>query len=391
MFVALVPHDNCMEYNMSAFAWNKLFRHGFPVGKARVRSAIGLEIAQQSLNMVQLEQDIASNIRVCDWKSKPLSMPRHELVYDAATLKSYIQDILPGSSFKGRDVNAMLPASELKIMSVNYVLERNNSTDNAIATILAERLEHNLDHYVIDYLPVRQCDEAKKGLAVVAVAEREKVLAYLECLHNAGLNVKVMDIGPAAIKRLVTAMHKPSDGETVMVINFGMKYSYLSIISGRRLLFDEEISFGEDLLVKQIADKLDLPHELAREQVRQCGIGRGESTELDQQQHEVADTLLQILKPQFRQLVDSLKRALVYAVAETRGEPISQIYLVGSIARWRGTAAELNRLMDLPVNILPDPLIKYGAKLGGDKEELSTHPELALATGLALRDLDCHA
>jgi len=374
---------------MNASVWEKIKLSRDSDTKNVVRSCIGLELAQQSLNMVQLEQNEAGKIRVSDWVSVPFLQPREEVIFNKKEFKLLVKSVKEFAQFRGKKINAMMPSSELKILSVNFETKEGQDSNHAIANIVADRVEGSLSDYVIDYLPVRRAEKHGKGLAVVAIAKLRNVTAYLDSLHGAGLEVMSMDIGPAAIKRLVTAIDGTQVGETVLVINFGTALSYLSIISGRRLLFDEELKFGENELVDEIASALDMEVEVAREQVRLCGLGSFGQSGLNDSKREVADTLLQILRPSFKKLADSLKRALVYAVAETRGEPISQIYLVGSVARWRGVADVLTGLMNLPVTILPDPIARFGDKFDEELPVIGRgHPEMALATGLALRDLD---
>ncbi len=374
---------------MKAIAWNKLLPGTASDARGVVRSNIGLEVSLHNLNLVQLAQNPAGKIRVHGWASLPLVYDREELIYNPKAFKTVSKQIKQHAAFSGKKINAMLPASELKIMSVNYETKEGQDASLAIARIIADRVDGPLSDFVIDYLPVRQSEKFGKGLAVVAIAKQQKVIAYLDSLAAAGFEVAALDIGPAAIKRLVTALSGPRVGETVLVINFGSNLSYLSIISGRRLLFDEEIRFGEEQLVSEIASALDMDSNLAREQVRRCGLGSHNQPDLNPTLSDVADTLLQILRPSFRTLADSLKRALVYSVAETRGEPISQIYLLGSVARWAGAADVLTALMNLPVSVLPDPIAAFGASFEeGELNIQHSHPDMALATGLALRDLD---
>ena len=373
---------------MSAIGWKTLFKKAGPFNATAQRSAIGLELGLQSLNMVQLDQDSTGQIAIYDWASIPFSANRDDILDSSVNFNALLKQARERASFSGKKINAMMPASELKIMSVNYTVDPGQSVDMAIASIIADRLDGDLADYVIDYLPVRSNEETNKGLAVVAVAKYDRVLRFLDRLGQAGLNVQALDIGPAAIKRLVTAIHKPKQGETVLVINFGMTKSYLSIISGRRLLFDESVDFGERYLIEGVSSTLDIPQNIAKTQIQNLGLGKDVTCSLNANEQDVADTVLQILKPSFKSLADSLKRALVYAVAETRGEPISQIYIVGGIARWRGVEQVLSRLLDLPVSVLSDPLIRFGKTASRQEDHLCiAHPELALATGLALRDL----
>lgn len=356
-------------------------------GGAPVRTAIGCELSLHSLNMVQLGRDKANQIRLHEWASLPFNQERSALLNDASELKALFREMMQQTRFSGNAVNAMLPASELKILSVNYELKEGDNLDKVVTDIVSERMESDLSEFVVDYLPVRRREKYGRGLAVVAVAQQQKVTHFLDTLYSAGLEVQSLDIGPAAIKRLVSTIQGTNYGETVLVVNFGIENSYLSIISGRRLLFDEQISFGEERLLAQIAEALDLNPEQVAKQILKCGIGARTSGMVDENKREISDALAQILRPSFRMLADNLQRAMAYAVAETRGEPIAQIYLVGGVARWRGASELLEHLLELPVRVLPDPLTCFGTGSDGERFETSVgRPELALATGLALRD-----
>ena len=78
---------------------------------------------------------------------------------------------------------------------------------------------------------------------------------------------------------------------------------------------------------------------------------------------------------------------LVYTASQTHGEPISRIYLIGSLARWQGMDSLLNSLVKLPVETIPDPLKIFGSDTTPDIERLP-QPEIAVAMGLALNGFE---
>ena len=105
----------------------------------------------------------------------------------------------------------------------------------------------------------------------------------------------------------------------------------------------------------------------------------------------VLSTLSEILKPQFMKLVEEIKRAFLYAASETRGRGVNQVYLLGSIARWPGSEQMLSQLSGTNVTKIPDPLALFPST-AHDKTGKAGHfaPELAVATGLALRGMTVH-
>lgn len=355
--------------------------------------AIGVEPSLRSLNFVQLASRPNGEPGINAWASVPYLGDREACIYAAKNLQRVVKQAFSKNNFHGRRVNTVLPASDLKIMSVSYQLQAGQSEVQAIAQRVSERVEGVLQDYVVDYLPVRQQENKEKSTAIVAIARRERVIAYLECLRKAGLKVDCLEIGPASIKRLVAEMHKPQEGETVLVINFGQRRSYLSIISGRRLLFDEQIAFGEALLLEKLEQVLGLSDQLSKTQIMQHGLGDDDGDNkvyCDTVDPEIPGTILQVLKPSFMQLSESVRRALVYAVSETRGDPVTTIFLLGSVARWRGANKVVSDLLGIPVQVITDPLIRFRAS--GDTAQAfgENHPEFAVATGLALRGLSAH-
>jgi type IV pilus assembly protein PilM len=358
------------------------------VPQGRIGS-IGLEFAREKIHMVQLERASAGHIKVRASTSLAYPGSREALLGSSSTLRSLLRPALRSNPFHGNRIVAALPLPEVRIMSVSYQLSGTQSDEQAILKPISERFKGNLADYVIDYIPVRVGRKEEERLAVVAVAKRDTVIAYLELLRRAALRVEALEIGPVAIQRLVSTFSEMEEHQNVLAINFGHELSYMTMISGRRLLFDQQIDFGEKGLIDQLAETLEMDTEAARGLVYQYGLWsqtkqRSGSAEISN--NDVTDSLMEIVKPGFLALVEEIKRALIYAASETRGEPVKKVYLLGSIARWRGADRLLNDLLDIPVMNITDPLSVLDQ--GGVPESMpsdSLAPEIAVATGLALR------
>lgn len=276
-------------------------------------------------------------------------------------------------------------------MPVSYQLAEGASDDAAVLDALVHRLDGDVQDYVIDYLPVRAEEGIGERMAIVAVAQRERVIRYLELLRRSGLDVRHLEIGPAAIRRLVGALGAQGEHRNVLAVNFGRESSFLTIISGTRLLFDQEIAIGENSLLELVAATLDMAVGAARRLVTMNSLdpwiknARGLPAGVDR---EASLTLQEIVKPAFLKLTEEINRILIYAASQTRGEPVSRIYLLGSLARWRGLDAYLNSLVRLDVHTIPDPLQVFCRTARTPALPGSTAlPEIAVATGLALNGM----
>lgn len=374
------------EYNMSVLA-NRLIKTAWRSNSTRI-GAIGLDLSLTELHLVQLEASTDGRISLHATASVPYPESRDTLLASPKLLRSLIRQAMKVDRFQGKQIVTTLPAGDTRIIPVSYHVEEGKSDATVLLNLLSERIDGELGDYVIDYMPVRSDESAADRLAIVALAKREAVLGYLEVLRKAGLETRRLEIGPAAIRRLVGAMSPEGRHENVVAINFGRQATYITVVSGNRLLFDQEVRFGESGLLEKIAAELDMPVDSVRALVDSNNIAPGPvPVNAGAGEIDVAGTLQEIIKPMLQGLTEEINRVMVYTASQTHGEAVSRIYLMGSLARWRGMDDLLNSLVKLPVETIPDPLKSFGRQ---DKPSGTRHarPEIAVATGLALGGFD---
>lgn len=280
-------------------------------------------------------------------------------------------------SFLGRRVVSCLPGSQTRIFPVSVRVKSKQDRNSALVAAVAERVEGPLSDYSMDVMPVRREVDADEFKGVVALAKREDVQIYLDMLCSAGLQPVRLEIGPLAIRRLVGFLAHTEGPENVIAINFGRDAAYISVISGRRLLLDQSIEFGEQRLLDRVARALDLTTGQLRSAIDRHGLypEDGAATEM-------AATVRQIIQPVLLELVEEINRTLIYIASQTRGEHVRRVYLFGSIARWGGVDRLLQTLIHMDVELITDPLSKFD---GGAAN--SAGPEVAVAAGLALSEM----
>ena len=76
------------------------------------------------------------------------------------------------------------------------------------------------------------------------------------------------------MRRIVSALYTGKAADNVMMINTYQDESYLTVISGRRLLFNQSVPFGETMLLNNIASELDITTESAHALIIDHGLGR---------------------------------------------------------------------------------------------------------------------
>lgn len=337
-------------------------------------TSIGFDLASERLNLAQ----VAPHGKAWRWRAAAaIDYPhgRTELLRDPAAFRALVQDALRSHGFRGRQVVSVLPPDDLQVISIDYSTPNGQDDTATLLRTLRERFKGGLDDAVVDILPIRRPPESNLRSAVVAVAQRDKVIAHLDLLTSAGLEPQAVDIGPAALARLARAVVTGDPKANLLLINFGLEHTYLSLLWGRRLMFDRSLAFGEKRLATTLSRNLDLPLERALDLLRRHGLhNRGD---------EIGATITELLQPDFQQLAHEVNRVLIYFASQTHGGAVDGIYLAGSIARHPGAAEHIGRLLTMPVHIL-NPW-----KLPGSNPDDVIEPPagMAVAAGLALREL----
>lgn len=351
---------------------------------------VGLDFASNKINLVQF--GILSNgaIALKECCSIPYTNTREELLASPKELRVIIRKAFNQYNFSTKKIVSSIPSQDVRIISVNYNKPKSINDESPIVNAIRDRIEDDLSQYVIDYVPIRSRDKDSEQIAIVALVKTEVVLSYLEAFRHVGLQVEALEVRPAAINRFIYSCLEKNDFNNVLAINFGETNSFLTITSGRRLLFDQQIDFGSKKILKDIADTLDVPIETAIDLIEKHGFDES-NTELKPKlvfPENFAKTLLEICEPRLNKLIDEVNRALLFSTSENHGKSISSIYLLGSLAFWQGVDRYVENRVEINTKTIDHPLAQFEDPLEVvAKEGIHSKPDVAIAAGHALRDL----
>jgi len=351
---------------------------------------IGLDISANQIHMCQIRPLENGLFSIVAKETIAFSGSRDALLAEPKKLKRLIGPVLKKKNFKGKRVAALMPWEQAKIILLTYK-SNVSDVDGEVVKMLSKRIEGSIDDYVVDYVPVRSNPSDEEHMVVATVAKREAVDSMLHALISCGLEVDSLDIAPTALRRIVSALYTGHAADNVLMINTYGDESYLTVISGRRLLFNQVVPFGETMLLDDIARELDISVESARALITDHGLARqplalaiGAEAESD-----ISATLLEIVKPCFLDLINEINRVLVFTASETHGVPVSRICLLGCIAQWPGAQQVLLSLLDFDA---PDGQTEFNHVFQDENEDTripweGLFSEISIAMGLALRGL----
>ncbi len=298
-----------------------------------------------------------------------------------------MKELLRAAPFRGRRVVTVLPGAGAKLMVLSYELSEGADEGQHVLGLVQERIEEPIAQCVVDFRPIRM-DTERGGprSALVAVARQEEVVAHLERLRAAGLEVEALDITPLAIHRLVAWLSREDLSSHSLVLHCGERHTHLVGLAGRRLVLYRDVEFGEATVVEALGKALDLGFDEARAVLERYGVWPDESGTRAHddaaQALEIQETVREILKPTASTLAAEVERAGVYTASQWRGARLDRVCLLGAFARWPGSDQLLESLVSIPTQNL-DPLDQLS---GG--EATTPAADCAIATGLALRGME---
>ena len=355
---------------------------------------IGFDLGMEKLNMVQVEF-IAGKPVISSASSDYCNSDYATLLEQPELLKNLVKSSFKKNGFKGRKVVASVPTSLLKILFLNFQCKPHEVESQVLLKALEIRTRDILSDYVIDYIPINpHGSEQVNRMALVAMAKQDDVENYLDLLASCGLTVEALEIGPLAIKRLVSSFTTAKDIQKVLVINFGIKKSYLTVVWHNELLLDREIDFGMDTILQAIAKAFDTTTQTALEILHSYGLAEHENDldgltfddlTFDEDEASIKNVLIDILSPSFMSLAEEIKDVLIYVASETRGGAVELIYLMGSLTRVAEVDQIIDQLISIPVQTI-NPF--YGLEVDNKTlhdDDLGPLAGIAVATGLSMR------
>lgn len=357
---------------------------------------IGFDLGTEKLNMVQVDFSSAKPI-IISASSDYHNSRYEELLAQPERLQTLVKAVFKKTAFKGREVVATVPGNLLKLLFINFTCKAHEDEADALLNALQNRIHDKLTGYVIDYLPVNpHLSEQINRMALVAMAKKDEVENYLDLLDSCGLKVAALEIGPVAIKRLISAISSDNDSEKVLIINFGTQKSYLTVLWNQELLLDRELEFGMDNILSAIARAFDVSPKTALEVLHQYGVSdpNNEITESasvfyddenDNDDDSIRQVLIDILKSSLITLSNEIRDVLVHVASETRGGAVEQIYIMGSLARVTHIDNLIDGLVAIPVKTI-NPFYGLPYEQTAHPEDIGPVAGIAVATGLSLRD-----
>jgi type IV pilus assembly protein PilM len=301
----------------------------------------------------------------------------------AAALKTlFRKNKLPQTCVRLGIANNRIGVRTFEIVGV----EDDGQLANAVRFRAQEALPIPLDEAVLDYRILEDRvgeDGVRVCRVLLVVAHRELVERYVAACRKAGLKLIGIDLEAFALLRAVAdPASPPADDAAVVCIAIGHDRSTLAVSDGRVCEFTRVLAWGGSDLDVALARTLDLTPGAAEPVKRELVLGEGGGAAgLDAPDADAARAaLVNELRSFARELVGSLR----FYQEQPNSLGIAEILMTGGSSAAAGLAAELERLIGIPVRVA-DPLarVRVPRKVQAENSSVGS---LAVAVGLGIED-----
>ena len=258
--------------------------------------------------------------------------------------------------------------------------------ENSIRFHAQETLPIPVSDAIIDHVVLGPGTDAGLEPTVrilLVFAHRELVDRHVQACRRAGLKLEGIDFEAFALLRALGAPRPPEIEPTqaVVAVAIGQERTIFAVSDGRICDFTRVLEWGGGSLDVSIARALNLTPSQA--EPLKLALSLDSDAAPSQLTPEQAETARAAIRTELQSLSRELVSSLQFYQARSGSLDIGEIMLSGGGAQLAGLAAELERLVGVPV-VTGDPFarVEVGRKVG----HLAEPGSLAVAIGLGIED-----
>lgn len=348
---------------------------------------VGLDISSDSIKVAAVNitraEPVLTNLGMI---LLPEGVIKEGEVEDPATLSGLLRDLWRQAGIRKRRVTLGIANQKVIVRPMDLPYMPDEELESAVRYQVQEFIPIPIDEAVVDFEVVDEYmtgEEERMQTILLAAAHREMIQSFLDALSGAGLapdaiEVKAFAMARSLIKRefafLEGEAEAPERAQTACLINIGAGVTNICVVREGTPRFVRVLIRGGEYFTQVLTDSLNISPVDAEE------IKRGRSTD------EQANAFLQ---REVRGFVGEIGRSLEYHVSQTQEGDLGRIILSGSGSKIVNLPVELNRSLDLPVEIgHPLQNVQLGRLPYSPEELVELEASLAVCVGLALRELE---
>ena len=288
-----------------------------------------------------------------------------------------ITELLANMKIKHKKVAISISGYSVIVKKIHLTVMEEKQLEAYITAEAEQYIPFDIDDVYLDFQDLKTNTEGSSQTEVMLVAAKKEIVNdYLNMLQGIGLQPVVVDVDGFALENIYESNYPQK--ENVALVDIGATKMNINIITNGMSVVAKDIPLGSRQLTEQIADTFDI----AMEEAEALKIGQ---TPAQEKQEQIA----KIFTSTCTQWVLEIKKAIDLYHSNRVNKQLDKLVLSGGGSKVAGLAEFLQRETNVPVEIF-NPFAKMHTNPKQiDSEYLNTiGPEMAIATGLAIRTSD---
>lgn len=340
-------------------------------------SFLGVDIGDSSLKMVELEKR-GKKIYLTNYAfSENVSDVNFTKIEDSAYLAKAINKVRNEAKIKAKKVTASLPTFAVFSSIINLTgVDKKNLTDQVLEEA-KKVIPLPLEEMKIDFKIIPEPAESKAVKSNIRVfltcSPRKIVRKYIDVFRQASLELSYLETETFSLVRSLIG----NDKSTIMIVEIGANSTDISVVRESIPVLNRSLEICGTTITKTLVEKLGLTFAQA-EQFKLDLSASGAEKAVGQLPPVIIKTITPIIS-EIKYMLD------FYNMSNQK--PIEKIVLSGGSALLLNLAQYLSDELNMQV-LIGDPFnrIIYSDELKPIIREIG--PKLAVAVGLALRDIE---
>ena len=285
-----------------------------------------------------------------------------------------ISALLKNLKIRNKKVGISISGYSVIVKKINLAVMDEEKLEDYIMAEAEQYIPFDIDDVYIDFQDLHTSSgNADRTDVMLVAAKKEIVNDFLSMLENIGLTPVLVDVDGFALENTYEANYPK--GENVALVDIGASKMNINILSQGISVVARDIVVGSRQLTEQIQNALDMEFDEAE------AIKLGNKKVVDQ-----VKKIEGIFSSTCTQWVLEIKKAIDLYHANHPNYPLQRLMLSGGGSKVAGLVDFLKEETGLEVELFnPFTNMSYDTKLI-DKEYIAqVGPEMAIATGIALR------
>ncbi len=347
--------------------------------KPKPKPTLGIDIGSHSIKLIEFEEKGGEKILkkigrtfLPNGAIVDGSIKDHEAVTNA--LRNLITNVQP----KLKRTSTSISGYSVIVKKIHVPLTTEREIEENLIIEAEKYVPFEIEEVYIDFSILKTYEDEPGGTDLFLVAAKKEIVdSYASLLEEVGLIPSVIDVDVFTLSNAFEMAYGIME-EAAVLVDIGATKTNLNIVYKAMPIFTRDMAFGGEQLTDAIRDATGLNWEEA-EKVK---IGGTEDTILKKEINEVINQLVDLWVQEVKKAIDFFKSN------SPQKEHPSHIFLSGGCALLKGIEEKFANGLELEAKRLNClETVKLSKEIDREYVE-KIGPQMAIATGLALRSIE---